>query len=85
MLDFRDDYTEMIREIHRAANIFRNEERPDWKKVKPWHVCFDVVSDKWWIDFFDADGHRHVASFETPIHADHSWYVQEIARQLGDN
>jgi len=85
MLDFRDDYTETIREIHRAANNFRKGHKPDWKKVKPWHVCFDVVSDKWWIAFFDADGHRHVASFEEPLPADDVWYREEIARQLGAN
>src|SRR5437763_4034304 len=45
MLDFRDDYKEMIRrEIHKAANSVRHEERPKWKRVEPWHVCF--LSDK---------------------------------------
>src|SRR6266446_3960531 len=68
MLDFRDDYMETIRrEIHIAAHSFRQEERPNWKRVEPWHVCF--LSDKWCIDFFDADGDWHGVSFEGPPHA----------------
>jgi hypothetical protein len=55
MFDFRDDYMEIIRkEIHRAADNFRQEERPNWKRVEPWHVCFlsdKCGSHKWCVDF----------------------------------
>ena len=89
MLDFRDDYMEMIRrEIHKAANNFRQEETPNWKRVEPWHVCFlsdTHGSDKWCIDFFDDEGHWHGVSFERLPHANDQWYKEEIARQLRNN
>jgi len=89
MLGFRDDdYIRTIKEIRGAANNFREEERPSWKRVEPWNVCF--LSDnrgyhKWCIHFFDADGHWHGVSFETPPDADNRWYREEIARQIRDN
>jgi hypothetical protein len=89
MLDFRDDYMEMTRrEIHKAANNFRQEERPNWKRVEPWPVCFlsdKHGSHKWCIDFFDDEGHWRGVSFEDPLQANDQWYKKEIARQLRDN
>jgi hypothetical protein len=86
MFDFRNGHIETIRkEIQESANNFRQEKKPNWRRVEVGDVSPGLGPNRWEIDFCDSDGGWHRVSFQRQPRANDKWYREEIARQVGDN